>query len=150
YLEQGIAEERLAPAPHCVDNARFVKASDAARSERERIREEWRIPADAFCFLFAGKLIAIKRPLDIIQAAQRLQSGLRKKKIHLLWVGTGELGAKLRESCHVCFDPAINAPNRYNGANASFIGFLNQSEISRAYVAADCLVLPSAIETWGL
>ena len=35
--------------------------------------------------------------------------------------------------------------------NASFAGFLNQSEISRAYVAADCLVLPSdAQETWGL
>src|SRR5262249_55832183 len=35
--------------------------------------------------------------------------------------------------------------------NASFVGFLNQSEISRAYVAADCLILPSdAQETWGL
>jgi glycosyltransferase involved in cell wall biosynthesis len=31
------------------------------------------------------------------------------------------------------------------------VGFLNQLEISRAYVAADCLVLPSdAGETWGL
>jgi glycosyltransferase involved in cell wall biosynthesis len=34
---------------------------------------------------------------------------------------------------------------------ASFTGFLNQSEISQAYVAADCLVLPSDYgETWGL
>ena len=42
-------------------------------------------------------------------------------------------------------------PNERNGPNASFVGFLNQSEISRAYVAADCLVLPSdAKETWGL
>jgi glycosyltransferase involved in cell wall biosynthesis len=33
----------------------------------------------------------------------------------------------------------------------TFAGFLNQSEISRAYVAADCLVLPSDYgETWGL
>jgi glycosyltransferase involved in cell wall biosynthesis len=38
-----------------------------------------------------------------------------------------------------------------NGPNASFVGFLNQSDISRGYVAADCLVLPSnAQETWGL
>ena len=45
----------------------------------------------------------------------------------------------------------VNAPNGRNGPNASFVGFLNQSEISRAYVAADCLVLPSdARETWGL
>jgi glycosyltransferase involved in cell wall biosynthesis len=34
---------------------------------------------------------------------------------------------------------------------ASFTGFLNQTEISRAYVAADCLMLPSNHgETWGL
>jgi glycosyltransferase involved in cell wall biosynthesis len=34
---------------------------------------------------------------------------------------------------------------------AAFTGFLNQSEISKAYVAADGLVLPSDHgETWGL
>jgi glycosyltransferase involved in cell wall biosynthesis len=155
YLEQGIGEGQLAPAPYCVDNARFAAAAAAARNERDRIREEWRISADAFCFLFAGKLLARKRPLDIIQAARRLQNTVRGKRIHLLWVGTGELGAKLRQTCHPCFDTGNgasgNAPNRHNGPNASFIGFLNQSEISRAYVAADCLVLPSdAKETWGL
>ena len=33
----------------------------------------------------------------------------------------------------------------------TFAGFLNQSEIPKAYVAADCLVLPSdSGETWGL
>ena len=43
------------------------------------------------------------------------------------------------------------SPNGRDGPTASFVGFLNQSEISRAYVAADCLVLPSdANETWGL
>src|SRR5262245_10008983 len=154
YLQQGIGEGRLAPAPYCVDNARFATAAAAARIERDQIREEWRIPADAFCFLFTGKLLAKKRPLDIIQATQRLQNAVQEKRIHLLWVGTGELGTELRQSCHACFDAereSINAPNRHNGPNASFIGFLNQSEIHRAYVAADCLVLPSDTkETWGL
>src|SRR5262249_49398582 len=74
--------------------------------------------------------------------------------VHLLWVGTGELGGKLRQACHVCFDAereTVNAPNGFGRPRASFVGFLNQSEISRAYVAADCLVLPSdATETWGL
>src|SRR6266480_3431300 len=155
YLEQGIDEGRLVSAPYCVDNARFATAAAAARSERDRIRAEWRIPADAFCFLFAGKMIAKKRPLDITRATQRLQNALQEKKIHLLWVGTGELGDELTQSCYACFDAlrqtSVYAPNRHNAPNASFIGFLNQSEISRAYVAADCLVLPSdAQETWGL
>jgi glycosyltransferase involved in cell wall biosynthesis len=34
---------------------------------------------------------------------------------------------------------------------ATFAGFLNQTEMPKAYVAADCLVLPSDYgETWGL
>ena len=155
YLEQGIGKERLAPAPYCVDNSRFAAAAAAARPERHRIREEWGIPTEAFCFLFAGKFIAKKRPFDLIEAARRLQHALQGKKIHLLWVGTGELGGELRQACHAHFDAEKgergNAPNGRNGPNASFVGFLNQSEISRAYVAADCLVLPSdAKETWGL
>ena len=41
-------------------------------------------------------------------------------------------------------DPAWRPP-------ATFAGFFNQTEISKAYVAADCLVLPSdTAETWGL
>jgi glycosyltransferase involved in cell wall biosynthesis len=155
YLAQGIAEERLSPAPHCVDNARFIAAAAAARGERDRIRKEWGIPAEAFCFLFAGKFLAKKRPFDLIEAAQRLRHGLHGKQIHLLWVGTGELGGELRQACQVCFDAERGGPvsdtNGGDRPNATFVGFLNQSEISRAYVAADCLVLPSdAKETWGL
>jgi glycosyltransferase involved in cell wall biosynthesis len=155
YLKQGIGAERLAPAPYCVDNSRFATAAAAARPERHRIREEWGIPTDAFCFLFAGKFIVKKRPFDLIEATRRLRLALPGKKIHLVWVGTGELGGGLRQACHASFDAEgrerVNAPNGCNGPSASFVGFLNQSEISRAYVAADCLVLPSdAKETWGL
>src|SRR4029077_19922149 len=37
------------------------------------------------------------------------------------------------------------------GLPVSFAGFLNQTELTRAYAAGDCLVLPSDYgETWGL
>ena len=36
------------------------------------------------------------------------------------------------------------------GVRVTWAGFLNQHEIGRAYAAADCLVLPSYAETWGL
>lgn len=48
----------------------------------------------------------------------------------------------LREEC-VQFASSRQLP-------VSFTGFLNQGEIATAYVAADCLVLPSDSETWGL
>src|SRR5262249_2190110 len=154
YLEQGIAAERLSPPPHWGANGRVSMAATAARAERDRIRREWHIPAEAFCFLFAGKFLAKKRPFDLVEATRRLQYALPEKEIHLLWVGMGELGGDLRRACDVCFDAGakvrVNTPRR-GGPNASFVGFLNQSQISRAYVAADCLVLPSdAKETWGL
>jgi glycosyltransferase involved in cell wall biosynthesis len=47
--------------------------------------------------------------------------------------------------------PLYNPASESSRPPASFCGFLNQTEISRAYVAADCLVLPSDYgETWGL
>ena len=154
YLNQGIGKERLAPAPYCVDNKRFAAEAAAASRERQGIRAEWRIPQDAFCFLFAGKFISKKRPFDLIEAARQLQRSYQERKIHLLWVGTGELGGDLREKCYAQFDAERKqgvTQGERNGPTASFVGFLNQSEISRAYVAADCLVLPSdAQETWGL
>ena len=154
YLEQGVDSERLAPAPHCVDNARFAAAAAAVGPERCRIREEWGIPAAAFCFLFAGKFLAKKRPFDLIEAIRGLQHALQGKQIHLLWVGMGELDGELRKACDVRFDGGTKQPinaSRRSRPTASFVGFLNQSEISRAYVAADCLVLPSdEKETWGL
>jgi glycosyltransferase involved in cell wall biosynthesis len=154
YLEQGINNEQLAAAPYCVDNVRFAAAAAAARPERDHIREEWGIPAEAFCFLFAGKLLVQKRPFDLIEAARRLQHTPQGKKIHLLWVGTGELSGELRQACDLYFDTGTKVPvddTIRSGPNASFVGFLNQSQIARAYVAADCLVLPSNTrETWGL
>src|SRR4029077_8667220 len=81
--------------------------------------------------------------------------------IHLLFVGSGELERELRKSCQVVYDverPAARDASAIPAAASSvvqppvsFAGFLNQTEISRAYVAADCLVLPSDHgETWGL
>jgi glycosyltransferase involved in cell wall biosynthesis len=137
YLRQGIGEERLASAPHCVDNGRFAAQADGLRAGRAALRERWGIPANAFCVLFSGKLVEKKRPLDLIEAVKRLNGAAAGKPLHILIAGTGELEAAAR--------------NAAKGMGASFAGFLNQSEIVKAYVAADCLALPSnAQETWGL
>lgn len=140
---------------------------------RLQSRREWNVPDDAFCVLFCGKFIGKKRPGDLVAAARRLEArgarlGARGEALHLLFVGSGELGAELRAGCDVTFDaeavpasvrakperpqaPSL-APLASNDApRASFPGFLNQTQIPRAYAAADCLVLPSDHgETWGL
>jgi glycosyltransferase involved in cell wall biosynthesis len=141
--------------PYAVDNERFARQAEALRNSKSAIRNQWRIPEDAFCVLFCGKFIPKKRPLDLIKAAQLLLESHPDLKPHLLFAGSGELGSQMRDVCNVVFD--ADAPSSQLPApsskkpRASFAGFLNQTEISRAYVAADVLVLPSDYsETWGL
>src|SRR5207245_6944077 len=74
------------------------------RHDRAALREKWGISADAFCVLFCGKFIPKKRPLDLIKAAQLLITNNQLPNLHLLFVGSGELGAELRANCNVVFD----------------------------------------------
>jgi glycosyltransferase involved in cell wall biosynthesis len=155
YESYGVAASRLHHAPYCVDNDRFRREAAKLKASRRSIRERWRIPAGAFCVLFCGKFVAKKRPVDVVAAVRRLESAETDKgKVHLLFVGSGELGAQLRRQCSVQFDadtPGTTENTDGCGPAASFVGFLNQTEITQAYVAADLLLLPSdSGETWGL
>jgi glycosyltransferase involved in cell wall biosynthesis len=111
------------------------------QQQRERLRFQWGIPQQAFCFLFAGKLQKKKRPQDLLDALALLahQSGPPPRPVHLLVVGSGNLEAACRQRVAT------------EGLPVSFAGFLNQSQIAAAYAASDCLVLASDHgETWGL
>lgn len=137
YLRNGVPAERIFPVPYFVDNERFTAQAAALMPERASIRAGWRIAPEEICFLFAGKLVPKKRVLDFLAACGTARRS--EPRIRALIVGTGEMESAAREL----------AARQASGA--VFAGFLNQSEISRAYVAADCIVLPSDYgETWGL
>ncbi len=173
YQSFGIEDERLLSAPYCVDNAWFSAQAEEIRGQRSGIRRQWGIPEDSFCLLFCGKFIPKKRPLDLVNAAREVIGRSPGRSIHLLFVGSGALGGELRGACQVVYDEEIDAKTTLNHLSrqseatpdssrqskatpdqlppATFAGFLNQGEIVRAYVAADCLVLASDTgETWGL
>lgn len=148
YKNFGVPEHRLYFAPYCVDNDRFTRTSRELLPRRSELRRRWGIPEHATCFLFSGKLIPKKRPFDLIAALmilfQTSPDLIIERRVHLLIVGDGELRLQLTEQAneltHLVGSPVV-----------TFAGFLNQSEIAQAYVAADCLVLPSdERETWGL
>jgi glycosyltransferase involved in cell wall biosynthesis len=154
YKNFGVRDEQLSPAYYCVDNDRFRTQADELRPRRAEIRKAWNIPENTFCVLFAGKFIPKKHPGDVIKAIAHLKKN-SLQNTHLLFVGSGGLGDELRNACRVVYDgepPSSTERSPVNGEpTASFTGFLNQTEISKAYVAADCLVLPSDFgETWGL
>jgi glycosyltransferase involved in cell wall biosynthesis len=134
-LSFGMPRGRIFSSPHCVDNEFFARAAAPHQlpAARTSFRRLFGFAPDDFVVLFAGKLEAIKRPGDAVSAVAKLGP-----KAGLLVVGSGALEAELRRR-------AVE-----QGVRAAFLGFLNQSEIVRAYAASDCLVLPSQSETWGL
>jgi glycosyltransferase involved in cell wall biosynthesis len=156
YEKFGVSDSQLYPAPYAVDNGRFARQAAALRPRRAELRRKWGISDDAFCVLFCGKFIEKKHPLDLVAAARQLGEKGLLPNLHLLFAGSGALGSELRGACRVVFDAESATPCRQQDRQpqlppASFTGFLNQTEVSEAYVAADCLVLPSDHgETWGL
>jgi glycosyltransferase involved in cell wall biosynthesis len=167
YRSYGVPESKLHMAMYAVDNKRFAAQAATLRDQRSEIRSRWRVPKDAFCVLFCGKFIPKKHPMDLVKAAQMLLASHPDLKIHLLFAGSGELGGELRAACHVVYDAEASQRSEVRGQRsapdnrklitdnakprAGFTGFLNQTEVSQAYVAADCLILPSDYsETWGL
>ncbi len=171
YLRHfGAATDRVFASPHCVDNQFFAQAAAEFQTPAGRIaaRQEFGLGADDFVVLFVGKLEWKKRPLDLIRALacaewQRYgtvsgsapvfqDSHIGKNQVatapcsvpmvvpstHLLVAGAGPLESECR------------AEAERLGVLTVWAGFLNQSEMSKAFAVADCLVLPSESETWGL
>jgi glycosyltransferase involved in cell wall biosynthesis len=137
FLHYGAAPERLFIVPHAVDTEYFANESQKLESQRASLRAQWALDGSEVVCLFAGKFIAKKRPLDFVNAIGHARS--LGAKVSGLMVGDGPLRAACEELA------------KKDNLPIKFAGFLNQSEIARAYVAADALVLPSdGAETWGL
>ena len=137
YRHYRVPTDRLFKSPHCVDNEFFARAVESVRRSMPDPRQAFGIPHDAVVFLFAGKLVDKKRPLDFLSALDRL----RREDLPAwgLVVGDGPMRQQLEDH------------RRGQATPCTMIGFLNQRQIGRAYAAADFVVLPSdGRETWGL
>ena len=131
-------EDRIFFAPYSVDNQYFAAQAAVRKERRNEIREAFGISADRVVFLFAGKLVSKKHPMDFLTALSLLPADLRNRA-HVLVAGDGLLRGECERFAH-----------EKNVATA-FAGFLNQSRLPDAYAASDVLVLPSdSGETWGL
>lgn len=131
----GCTPERLHFAPHCVDNARFATAAAHAAGARAELG----LTRDDQVVLFVGRMVASKRPGDLLTALALLQRREPSRRLVALMAGDGELR------------PALAAQAEAAGLRVVWTGFCNQSRLPAIYAAADLLVLPSdANETWGL
>lgn len=134
-IAYGVSPERIFRVPHCVDNDFFRMSLTSLASDISALRHQHCIPEDATVFLFVGKFLPGKRPLDVLNALDRLKQSY--PHVWGLFIGAGPLEKDLR------------AHAAAHGTPGSFGGFLNQRQIGAAYALSDILVLPGQ-ETWGL
>jgi glycosyltransferase involved in cell wall biosynthesis len=119
---------RIVFAPHSVDNERFGARPPVRRAD---LLGRWALDPARPVIMFCGKLIAVKRPLDLAAAVTRLS-----EPVSTLFVGDGELAEAVRAALPL--------------GTGAITGFVNQRELPAYYHAADILVLPSQSEPWGL
>lgn len=128
----GIDPARVFLTPYVVDVDRFRECAD--RTDRPGTRRAWGIEEDAIVVLYCGKLVAWKRPQDLVDAVAGLDG------VEVVLAGDGPLR------------PELEARARDLGCadRVRFLGFVNQEALPGVYAAADVLVLPSEDEPFGL
>ena len=137
YLRHyGVPERRITFAPHFVDGQHFRAPFGLGSSERAAARASIGVAPELPLVLFVGRLIALKRTLDLVRALGLLRRrGLRAE---LAVVGDGPLSGALQQAAQA------------EAVTLHLLGFRNQSALPALYAAADVLALPSQHETWGL
>jgi len=135
YLNSlGFPGERVVLAPTAVDNGWWTE--QAAKVDRDRVRSEWKIPAEGTVALFCAKLQPWKGPMDLLEAFARANVS----NSYLVFAGDGPERSNLEDRAK-----GLGLADR-----ARFLGFLNQSQLPSVYCAADLFVLPSLFEPFGL
>lgn len=130
----GVAPGKIITLPYAVDGRLFSSAG----TDGGETRRLFGIANEQKLIVFSAKLIDRKRPLDVLNAFERLQRGMDRRPA-LVMAGDGDLM------------PAIRQTAAKSGLqDVHIVGFQTQKQLAALYTAADVLVLPSERESWGL
>jgi glycosyltransferase involved in cell wall biosynthesis len=136
-LQYGARPDRITVFPNTIDVAAYREAAGRLREDRERIRERLGIAGDAVVVAQVGRLIPQKAPEDLLEAVARAQMRT-DRRLHLLYVGDGELRASLeRRAAELAVD-------------VTFTGFVQGDALLECYAATDIFALVSRREPWGV
>jgi glycosyltransferase involved in cell wall biosynthesis len=138
WLERwGIPPERVFHVPYVVDNEALRRAASLLAPRCRELRAGFGLPAQGPVILSVGRLVEKKQPLHLLRAYQRVRS---EGPCSFLVVGTGPLEREMRRTVAAEGIPDV-----------VFAGFLDQTEVTRAYACGDVFALVSSHdETWGL
>ncbi|MBS0662249.1 MAG: glycosyltransferase family 4 protein [Verrucomicrobia bacterium] len=137
FTTLGVPTPRLFFAPHAVDDTLFDRHDPRHQAAADRLRAELGLAPPVRVVLFAGKFVAAKQPVELLEAFLDLDPA----DAALVLVGDGPEGARLQA-----------AARRARPGQVHLLPFANQTEMPARYRLADVFVLPSRglYETWGL
>ena len=136
YEAYGVPKEKIFLVPYAVDNSFFLSKAEEQLPEKIELKRNVGIPDDLPVVLFSGKLLDVKRPMDLLMAFAEVSEVVQAA---LVYVGEGPLRSELE---------AYVRESRIQ--HVYFVGFKNQTELPEFYAMADVFVLPSTFEPWGL
>lgn len=136
YRYFGVSKDKIFLTPYSVDNEFFQKSAAQCKGLKYQNRRKLGITKSVPVILYVGKLIERKKPLDLLKAFEYVKI---KFDAALLFLGDGAQRVDLEK---YVWDKNI--------ADVHFIGFKNQTELSKYYELSDVFVLPSQREPWGL
>jgi glycosyltransferase involved in cell wall biosynthesis len=138
FSHYGVPAERLFFTPYTVDNDGLQQERRRLTESKSELRAEFQIAPDAGPVVVSTmRLVPKKQPLFLLEAFKRAR---QQARCVLLIAGSGPLEGEMRGFVR---DEGI--------PDVHFAGFLNRSEVCRAYACADLFTLASLEhETWGL
>ncbi|BAQ66450.1 glycosyltransferase family 4 protein [Geminocystis sp. NIES-3709] len=139
FQRLGVEDEKLIFSPYCVDTRSFKLSKIDRQLLRSNTRHNLGIQENQKVLLFSGKLSYRKGVDLILPAIQKLPQEIQKQLV-ILFLGDGELRGELEKQAR---------SSSYTKTH--FLGFQNQTQLSKYYHCSDILILPSRYsETWGL
>ena len=137
YLQTfGVPPQSIFVARNAVDSELFARLAQQARTHAGQVRNQLALPERYF--LYVGRLVREKGPLDLVAAYARLADELREQ-VGLVIVGDGPLRAELEAASREIYP-----------GNIHFAGFVQREQLPAYYALAECLVLPTHTDPWGL
>ncbi len=133
----GAPEEKLFFYPCSVDNERFLNSKKTLVKKKASFKKELGLDSKTKVILFSGKLMAVKRPMDLLKAYELLAKSYKPKakSLSLIFLGDGALRPEIE-----------NYAKEKNLKNVIITGFKNQSELPKYYSIADIFAIPSELD----
>lgn len=165
YFQQlGMPEDRIFLGYNAVDNAYFRRSVERFRMAETETREELKVHRPFF--LVVARFIPEKNLVRMVEAyavyrSKMYEYGTSKNAGRELWdlviLGGGPLRERLQTHirsvglpCEALSDEDTGPSVQRGEAVVHLRGFAQYDELPKYYALAECLILPSQKDTWGL